>query len=115
MTVFLELPKNVASSYCGDETISILTAIVLFVVPAKTASGETKQLLDWKTLLKTPWDIILLFGGGFALAESFKVTKLSVWMGTVLVGAADLGIWIILLVVVFVITGLSAITSNTAT
>ena len=37
--------------------------------------------MDWKTASKLPWDILLLFGGGFALAAAFRTTGLAEWAG----------------------------------
>lgn len=96
-----------------DSSIAILGALALFVIPADRKKGEF--LLDWSTAVRVPWDIIILFGGGFALAKGFKDSGLTLWIGeqlTVLSGVEIL--WVVLVVAALVIF-LTEITSNTAT
>ncbi|XP_024534532.1 tonoplast dicarboxylate transporter-like [Selaginella moellendorffii] len=64
--------------YVGDGSVSILVATLLFVIPNKLAPGE--MLMDWPSCKKLPWDIVLLLGGGFALAEGIETSGLSAWM-----------------------------------
>jgi sodium-dependent dicarboxylate transporter 2/3/5 len=63
-----------------DGTIAIIAALVLFAAPVSLKKGEF--LLDWESAVKLPWGVVLLFGGGFALAESFRVTGLDAWLGS---------------------------------
>ncbi len=62
----------------SDAWISIAGAALLFVV---LVSGN-KSLIEWKDVSQIPWDVLLLFGGGLALAQGFKVSGLNEWMGT---------------------------------
>jgi len=71
--------------------------------------------LDWATASKLPWHILLLFGGGFALATGFKESGLSLWFGSQLAGVASLHPIVIILVISLIITFLTELTSNTAT
>jgi len=96
-----------------DSTIAIAGALVLFALPA--GGGNEGALLDWKTAVRIPWDIIILFGGGFALAAGFGDTGLTVWLAEqlrVLQGAPEL---IVLLAVGLLVIFLTEVTSNTAT
>jgi sodium-dependent dicarboxylate transporter 2/3/5 len=96
-----------------DSSVAICGAVLLFIIPADLKKGEF--LLDWKTAVRIPWDIILLFGGGFALAAAFASTGLTAWVGqelTILHGATTL---LIVLVVVVIVIFLTEVTSNTAT
>ena len=61
-------------------------AVVLFLVPAR--SRPSARLLDWPTAARLPWNIVLLFGGGFALASGFKESGLSLWIGDQMTGAS---------------------------
>src|SRR5699024_9380290 len=61
-----------------DTIIALLAALVLFIIPSKNIPGD--RLLDWNTALKLPWGILLLFGGGLAIAEGFVESGLSAWM-----------------------------------
>jgi len=71
--------------------------------------------MDWKTAERIPWEILLLFGGGFALASGFKNSGLSLWIGNQLIWLKDINPVIIIVVISTVITFLTEITSNTAT
>ncbi|MEX2516723.1 MAG: DASS family sodium-coupled anion symporter [Gammaproteobacteria bacterium] len=94
-----------------DSTIAILGALLLFILPA---SGG-RRLLDWQTALQIPWGVLILFGGGFALASGFQQTGLSVWLGERLLVFDQANVfWLIVLVGVLV-KFLTEITSNTAT
>ena len=70
--------------YLNDGTVAIMMALILFFIPSKSDKG--KQLLNWETAGKLPWHIVLLFGGGFALATGFKESGLSTWFGEQLKG-----------------------------
>ncbi len=74
----------------SDGTPVILISVLMFMLPAKlpkwqlregeTHSGET--LLDWKSVHnRVSWNVLILLGGGFALAKGAKVTCLSTWIG----------------------------------
>ena len=99
--------------YFNDGTIAISVAILLFLIPSKQQKG--KYLMDWKTAERIPWEILLLFGGGFALASGFKNSGLSLWIGNQLIWLKDINPVIIIVVISTVITFLTEITSNTAT
>jgi sodium-dependent dicarboxylate transporter 2/3/5 len=97
----------------NDSTIAIAGALALFVIPADWR--QRVFLLDWDTAVRIPWDIIILFGGGFALAAGFSDTGLSGWLADqlqVLKGVPR--VWMILAVGLLVIF-LTEVTSNTAT
>mmetsp|Transcript_14610 Transcript_14610/g.19691 ORF Transcript_14610/g.19691 Transcript_14610/m.19691 type:complete len:239 (-) Transcript_14610:140-856(-) len=98
-----------------DSTISIAATILLFVIPAKDRDGQSRWLMDWQTLLKTPWHILFLFGGGFALARAFKETYLSRWVGDQLSILHGLPTTVLVFLIVMAVTFLTEITSNTAT
>ncbi len=100
-------------SYIKDGTISMLIAVLLFLVPSRNKKGTS--ILNWETANKLPWNIIILFGGGFALAKAFISSGLSVDIGesmkNVFFANKYLNIILISLIVVF----LTEVTSNTAT
>ena len=101
------------STLINDGTVAIFMAIILFLLPSKNEKG--KKILDWKTATKLPWNILLLFGGGFALATGFKVSGLSLWFGEQLAGIASFHPILIIMSISLVITFLTELTSNTAT
>ena len=95
-----------------DTIIALVGAIILFALPA---SSENKKILDWKTAEKIPWGILLLFGGGLAIADGFKNTGLADWIGSQFALLDFLGFGVFLLIVILVVNFLTEITSNIAT
>ncbi len=97
-----------------DGTVSIAMALTLFVIPASKEVGG--RLLDWDDAKKIPWGILLLFGGGLAIAKGFSTSGLSDYvamqLGEMLGGASPL---VIVMSTVAFITGLTEVASNTAT
>lgn len=71
--------------------------------------------MDWKTAEQIPWGIILLFGGGFALATGFKESGLSLWLGEQLAGFQSLHPLLLTAGITSLVTFLTELTSNTAT
>lgn len=96
-----------------DAIIAMVAAIVLFITPSK--NKQDTFLLDWNTAVKLPWGILLLFGGGLAVAAGFTQSGLSEWIGKQLTTLQGIHIFIVLLVVTGVVIFLTEITSNTAT
>lgn len=95
-----------------DTIIAIFFAILLFLIPAKK-KGE--QLLNWDEAVTMPWGIILLFGGGMALAKGFDESGLAVWIGGQMTSLSGLPIFILVLVLIAAVNFLTEITSNLAT
>jgi sodium-dependent dicarboxylate transporter 2/3/5 len=88
-------------------------ALLLFLLPAPSQPGAS--LLGPSALRDLPWPIILLFGGGFALAAAFKESGLSLWIGGQLAGITTAHPIVLVLAVCLVLTFLTELTSNTAT
>ncbi len=101
---FTGLPIN-------DTTIAIVAAIVLFAVPISREKGHFA--VDWDATRNLPWGVLLLFGGGLALAGAFKSTGLAEWIGG-RVSGIEVGTWTLVFVVTAAIVYLTEITSNTA-
>lgn len=97
----------------GDASIAIAGACLLFIIPSKDHPGET--LLTWKQTSEIPWGLLLLFGGGFALASGFQASGLSNEIGNALTGLAGIHPALLVVVVCVVMTFLTEVTSNTAT
>lgn len=101
-----------APSYINDGTVAIFVSSLLFMIPAPHKKGE--RIMNWETAKKMPWGIILLFGGGFALAEGFVESGLSVWFGQQLAGLADVPPIVITFADVALMSFLTELTSNVA-
>ena len=75
-------------SHVDDGTVSIAMALLLFLIPSRTRPG--KMVMNWRTAVNLPWGIVILFGGGFALAYAFKTSGLSLWIGHQLTGLSSI-------------------------
>lgn len=71
--------------------------------------------MNWETARKIPWNIVLLFGGGFALAQGFVESGLSTWFGEQLAGLANVEPLVLTLANVTMVSFLTELTSNVAT
>jgi sodium-dependent dicarboxylate transporter 2/3/5 len=105
--------KPVGLEMVKDSTIAIAGALVLFMIPVNLSRREF--LLDWKTAVTIPWDIIILFGGGFALALGFSESGLTLWLAGQLSVLQGVDVLLIIAVVVLLVILLTEVTSNTAT
>jgi solute carrier family 13 (sodium-dependent dicarboxylate transporter), member 2/3/5 len=95
----------------SDTTIALLAALLLFTWPVSLAKAQFA--LDWEATRKLPWGVLLLFGGGLALADGFSGTGLAAWIGAQVSGL-EVSIWMLILIVTAAMVYLTEITSNTA-
>ncbi|GAB4319280.1 MAG: SLC13 family permease [Candidatus Sumerlaeia bacterium] len=100
-------------TWVDDGTVAMAMAILLFVLPGGRRRGEA--LIDWETAVKLPWGILLLFGGGFALAGGFEASGLSQWLGVRLNALTGAPPVLMAGAVSTMVTFLTELTSNTAT
>jgi solute carrier family 13 (sodium-dependent dicarboxylate transporter), member 2/3/5 len=101
------------AQYVDDGTVVIVMAILLFIIPSKQQQGE--KLMDWDTAVKLPWGILLLFGGGFALAGGFTQSGLSQRIGESLHFLAQYPHGVLVGGIGLLVTFLTELTSNMAT
>ena len=97
----------------NDSALAIGAAVLLFMIPSKERKNE--MLLKWDQVKTLPWGILLLFGGGFALAGGFEASGLSSVIGSLFENVDASSPLILILVVCLVLTFLTEFTSNTAT
>jgi sodium-dependent dicarboxylate transporter 2/3/5 len=102
-----------ALAQLGDGAVAIAGAIALFLIPSADRPGEA--LMDWDTARRVPWGILLLFGGGFALAGGFVSSGLSATIGEAIAGLRGVPTILVIVIVATVLTFLTELTSNTAT
>ncbi|MCF7619817.1 DASS family sodium-coupled anion symporter [Bacillus sonorensis] len=95
-----------------DTMIAIFAASLLFLIPSLNKGG---RILDWNVSKDLPWGILLLFGGGLALAAGFKETGLAEWIGGRLTVLDGFHFVVIVIVSTALVLFLTEITSNTAT
>jgi sodium-dependent dicarboxylate transporter 2/3/5 len=107
MPVLKQLPGLGA---LDDAVIGIVAALALFIVPAERG----KRLLDWKDTQRAPWDVLILFGGGLALAQAITDSGLGKWIGGELGALETLPLMAIMLIVTIVIVMVTEFASNVA-
>lgn len=95
----------------SDGMIAIIATMLLFLIPAKAAT----RILDWSDSKDIPWGVLLLFGGGLAIAAGFQSSGLSTWIGDQLTILDGLHMLLIIGGATLLIMMLTEITSNTAT
>ena len=95
-----------------DTIIAIIAALVLFLLPS---SKKNIPLLNWDDALKLPWGILLLFGGGMALAIGFQSSGLALWIGEQLKTLGVLPLILLVFIIITCINFVTEITSNMAT
>jgi len=95
-----------------DTIIAISSALVLFLLPTKS---KKEQLMKWEDAVRLPWGIIILFGGGMALASGFETSGLALWLGEKMTGLDQAPLFLLILVLVASVNFLTEITSNLAT
>ncbi|MDN3204391.1 SLC13 family permease [Algoriphagus sediminis] len=96
----------------NDTVIVLVGVIILFILPSK--DGQ-ERILDWETAEKIPWGVLILFGGGLALAEGFRETGLAEWIGQRFTLIEGISLFLFLLIIIASVNFLTEITSNVAT
>ena len=97
-----------------DTIIAIFFAVTLFIIPTKNHKTNSK-LLVWNDTVKLPWGILILFGGGMAIASAFGKSGLALWIADLLQNLNDVSLFLIILIIVTSINLLTEVTSNMAT
>lgn len=98
------------SEYAKDSTVGMLAALFLFSL----SEGNKKRILDWKTAVQIPWGVGIIIGGGYAMAQSFKITGLADWIGSQLSFFSDYPTIIVLIVVIAFVLLFTELNPNTA-
>ncbi|XP_071994347.1 solute carrier family 13 member 2 [Engystomops pustulosus] len=117
--------------YVTDATVAVFVALMMFLFPAELPTFKRQEpkeegqkrkfrpppaLLDWKTVNeKMPWNIVILLGGGFALAKGSEESGLSLWLGEKLTPLQSIPPAAIALVLCLLVATFTECTSNVAT
>lgn len=119
-TAFLWITKDIINStqklfQLDDTIIALMGAISLFIVPSgRTAEEPDERLLEWSDTKKMAWGILLLFGGGIAMAKSLEEAKLMESLGQYIAGFATSNILVLIFIVTLISVFLSEVMSNIA-
>nr|XP_061801324.1 Na(+)/citrate cotransporter-like [Nerophis lumbriciformis] len=124
---------NARAEYVTDATVSLMVALLLFVLPSRppkylcywkehsnpegeASGGPAPPLLTWKVAqAKIPWNIVLLLGGGFALAKGSEESGLSRWLGSQMTPLDSIPPWAITVVLCLLTAIFTECASNVAT
>ncbi len=98
-----------------DGTVAIAMAMMMFFIPTRSEGADTPAVMGPDVIPRLPWGIVLLFGGGFALARGFQVSGLSVLIGDQFSGLAGAPPFLMVLLICLCLTFLTELTSNVAT
>ena len=96
----------------SDAGVAIIAAITLFLISVDREKGES--LMDWSTAVRLPWGVLVLFGGGLALASATEANGVPGFIGSLAAGFAGWPFWAILLAIIAIMVFMSELTSNTA-
>lgn len=96
----------------SDGSIAMIAAVLMFLIPTRRQNG---RILDWSVAKDLPWGVLLLFGGGLALAAAIVETGVDQWLGDLLANIEGTHILVMMAVVSLLILFLTEFTSNTAT
>lgn len=88
-------------------------ATLLFIIPSKKHKGE--KLMDWNKCKKLPWNIVLLLGAGFAIADGVRTTGLADILSKALDFLEEAPYWAIAPAVCLVSSTITEFTSNNST
>ncbi len=92
-------------------TIAIIASFALFLLP----DGTGRPLLIWKEADRAPWGVIMMFGGGLALAGGMEVSGLADWLAEALLPLENFPLFVVALAVVAMIIVITEFASNVAT
>ncbi len=90
-------------------------ALIAVIIMAMTPNGEGGRLLRWEAASRIPWGVLILFGGGIAIANAFMQSGLADHVASQLSILAAMPVWLMILLITLSVTFLTEVTSNTAT
>lgn len=96
----------------NDTIIAMVGGLLMFVIPARKPGSE--NLLDWKSMQRLPWGILLLFGGGMSLAKGMEAVGIIQEIGAYVSEHLTLSVVLLVLALVFVTLFLTEVMSNVA-
>jgi sodium-dependent dicarboxylate transporter 2/3/5 len=94
----------------SDAGIAVTASLVLFLIP----TGSGARALGADAMVRVPWDVLLLFGGGLSLANAIQQTGLARAIGASATAVGTMPTWIVVLAVTALVVFLTELTSNTA-
>uniref|UniRef100_A0A3Q2FNW7 Solute carrier family 13 member 1 n=1 Tax=Cyprinodon variegatus TaxID=28743 RepID=A0A3Q2FNW7_CYPVA len=100
------------TGYITEATVALVLGLLFFIF----FSVNAEAMITWEEFRSSmPWMVVLLVGGGFALAEGTKVSGLSVWVAQLMTPLGDLPVLATITVACIIVTTLTEVASNAAT
>ena len=114
--VFKNLINESQHLFILDDTIiALIGAISLFIIPTGLLINNKKTfLLEWDDTKKMAWGILILFGGGIALAQALEEVKLTDQLGSFIAKYSTSSTFMMILMVTTLSVFLSELISNVA-
>lgn len=100
------------SEWVSDATVAMLAALLLFIIPTNLRTGEF--LLTWEWAGRIPWGVLLIFGGGFCLAQGIQQSGLATWAAEGLSKLSQMPMPLLIFIIALGVGLLSSVASNTA-
>ena len=94
-----------------DGTIAVIASLALFLLP----DGTGRPLLKWSEADRAPWGVILMFGGGLALAAGMQASGLAIWLGNALLPLQTVPLIVMAVAIVAMVVLITEFASNVAT
>jgi sodium-dependent dicarboxylate transporter 2/3/5 len=110
---YLKTNFDISIKGVSDTTIALIGAASLFLIPSRQKPEE--KMLTWEAASKLPWDVILLFGGGLALADGFDSSGLAGWIAAQLNSLNGIPFLLLLFAISVLVLILTEFASNVAT
>ena len=95
----------------NDASVALLAVVAMHMIP----NGKGETLVTWQSAAKIPWGVLILYGGGIAIAQAFKETGLSTTIGNSLSVLSAVPVLVMIVGICVAVTFLTEVTSNTAT
>ena len=95
----------------SDASVALLAVVAMHLLP----NGKGETLLTWSDAKRIPWGVLILYGGGIAIAKAFDQSGLDDVIASSLTGLANVPVLIMIAIVCLAVTFLTEVTSNTAT
>ena len=95
--------------------MSIVSAVVLFIIPSRDPKLRGTRILDWEIAKGLPWDIVLILGGGFSMSAGIARSGLLDWLGQKLSSLNSMPLWLVPTFIASLVTAITEFTSNVAT
>ena len=100
-----------------DSSVGLIGALAMFIVVARTPDGTRQPVLTWTEARGIPWEVLLIYGGGFSFATAMETQGVAAWLGNLMAGFAGwpvIGIFFGVAAIILILTELASNTTVAA-